>query len=324
MYPPEEEILDCFGNRSSSQCPQNSNSQISSIENNELKVCSYNFEFRSYKHCLLPGKLEVKSNCIEQCVDAHENVIRVARFITDVLNHESPNGTTGRYISSINCVETPGEKEWRNAAWLDKYKQVIFGQCYVNEELRSFATVLDLVAHEFFHGLNYQLVDFQYYGESGALDESYADIFGILVANFQNNDIGTWNWEIGIGFGSDGGAVRDLSDPGSYGQPEHMRDYRLLPDDHGGVHRNSGIHNKAAYNLLSSKDRLGNYLFDAMSGVKLFYQALMQLSRQSVFSDSRRAIEQVAKTLFRRDSAKAEKLQAIARAFDDVGIGDNI
>jgi bacillolysin/neutral peptidase B len=257
-------------------------------------------------------------------VEAHLNVIQVAKFITDVLKYEPPNGTTVHYTSSINCVETPGQIEWRNAAWLDKYEQVIFGQCIVNEQLRSFATVQDLVAHEFFHGLTYQVVGFEYYGQSGALDESYADIFGILVANFQNSDIGTWNWKIGSGFGNNGGAIRDLSTPSSYGQPEQMNNYLPLPDDHGGVHYNSGIHNKAAYYLLTSKDNQGNYLFDATSGVKLFYLALMQLSRQSIFSDSRRAIQQVARTLFRRDPAKVEKFKAIATAFENVGIGDNI
>ncbi|MER3490950.1 MAG: hypothetical protein C4323_00655 [Mastigocladus sp. ERB_26_2] len=52
----------------------------------------------------------------------------------------------------------------------------------------------------------------------------------------------------------------------------------------------------------------------------IFYQALIRLGPQSGFSDSRRAIENVAKTLFRRDAAKEKKLKAIATAFDYVGI----
>ncbi|GAB1544541.1 hypothetical protein NUACC21_72170 [Scytonema sp. NUACC21] len=323
-----EEILDCLGNPSFSRCPQSSNPQLAPTENNGLNVYSYNFEFRSYRHEMyfLPGQLAINSHCIKQCVDARDNVRRVASFIRDVLQHELPNGTTAQYTSSINCVENPGQTEWRNAAWLDKQKQAIFGQCIINEQLRSFATSPDLVAHEFFHGLSYQIVEFEYCGQSGALDESYADIFGVLVANFENSDIATWNWEIGSGFGEDGRAIRNLRVPGCYGQPEHMDDYRSFPDDDdcGGVHYNSGIHNKAAYYLLSSQDAQGNYLFDASSGSKLFYLALRQLSEQSVFSDSRRAIQQVARTLFRRDLAKVEKLNAIATAFDNVGIGDNL
>jgi bacillolysin len=326
-----EEIIDCLGNRSTSSCPLNLQPNLNHLEssdNSELSVCSYNFEFHSYKHHkhLLPGQLQVNGNCIEQCRIAHNNVIEVARFIQNVLNHEPLNGTTLHYTSSINCVETFGQREWTNAAWLDKREQVIFGQRIVEGQLCSLAVAQDLVAHEFFHGLTYQMIGLEYYGQSGALDESYADIFGILVANFQNSDIKTWNWEIGKGFGDNGQAIRSLSNPTIYGQPEHMQDYRSLPEseDHGGVHYNSGIHNKAAYYLLSSQDNQGNYLFDPISGSQLFYLALIQLSRQSVFSDSRRAIQQVARTLFRRDSAKVEKLRAIATAFENVGIGDNI
>ncbi len=338
----EEDIIDCLGNRSSSHCPQNSNLEIPIIENSEPSVCSYNFKFLSYKHHkhLLPGKLQVNGNCIEQCLTAHQNVTEVANFIQDILQHEPANGAA-QYICSINCVEYYGEQEWKNAAWLDKHEQVIFGQCIVNEQLCSLAVAQDLVAHEFFHGLTYELVELEYKGQSGALDESYADIFGILVANYRNQDIGTWNWEIGSGFGDNGRAIRSLSDPAMYGQPEHMNNYRILPesDDHGGVHYNSGIHNKAAYYLLSSKDHQGKYLFDINSGATLFYLALIQLSKQSVFSDSRRAIQlskqsvfsdsrraiqQVARTLFRQDSGRLEKLSAIATAFENVGIGDNI
>ncbi|BAY22313.1 Bacillolysin [Calothrix sp. NIES-2100] len=321
-------MIDCFGDPCSSHCPQNSDSQLSILENSELSVCSYNFEFRSYQHHKgdLPGELLVNGNCIEQCVTAHNNVTEVANFIQNVLQYQPTNGSTAQYICSINCVENYDQIEWQYAAWLDPYEQAIFGQCMVNGKLRSLAVAQDIVAHEFFHGLTYQIVGLDYYGQSGALDESYADIFGILVANFQNSDIETWNWELGSGFGDNGRAIRSLSNPAIYGQPEHMNNYRILPDfdDYGGVHYNSGIHNKAAYYLLSSQDAEGNYLFDATSGATLFYLALSQLSKQSVFSDSRRAIQQVARTLFRQDSSKLEKLRAIATAFDNVGIGDNI
>lgn len=324
----EEEIIDCLGNPSSSHCPQHPTLAIPVIANGKLSVCSYNFKFGSYRYdkdCL-PGETQVNGNCIEQCQIAHHNVTLVANFIQNVLQYETEDGSVAQYICSINCVENPGQRDWNNAAWLDKHEQAIFGQCIVNQQLLSLAVALDLVAHEFFHGLTYQVAGLEYYGQSGALDESYADILGIVVANSQNGDIGTWNWEIGTGFGRNGGAIRSLRRPSAYGQPEHMNNYLTLPefDDHGGVHHNSGIHNQAAYYLLTSQDDEGHYLFDANSGAILFYLALTQLSKQSVFSDSRRAIQQVARTLFRQDVRKPEKLGAIATAFERVGIGDNI
>lgn len=168
-----------------------------------------------------------------------------------------------------------------------------------------------------------QTAQLVYSKESGALDESYSDIFAILVANWHQPNIGLWQWEIGRGFGTEGhDAIRDLSDPTKYGHPDHMESYHDLLDsmDWGGVHKNSGIHNKAAYNLLTSKDDSKRYLFTPKSMAQLFYLALNRLSETSGFSDSRRAIEKAAKTLFRGDSSKEEKLTAIASAFDSVGI----
>ncbi|GAA6623301.1 M4 family metallopeptidase [Scytonema sp. NUACC26] len=213
-------------------------------------------------------------------------------------------------------------------------------QCAVNGELRSLAIAQDAVAHEFFHGLTSQIIGFYgfvYSEESGALDESYADIFAILVSNFHNTDIGQWKWEIGRGLGKGGSAIRDLSNPRRYNQPEHWNDYRELPmselpniyNDWGWVHDNSGIHNKAAYNLLISQNDRGKYLLDATSAAKLFYQALSELSNTSTFSDSRHALEQSAKTFLRKARKISNSVEIgrwenivgrISEAFDNVGI----
>ena len=50
----------------------------------------------------------------------------------------------------------------------------------------------------------------------------------------------------------DGDALRSMSDPEEYGQPSHMDDYVNTSSDNGGVHTNSGIPNKAAYNTIRS------------------------------------------------------------------------
>jgi Zn-dependent metalloprotease len=117
--------------------------------------------------------------------------------------------------------------------------------------------------------------------------------------------------------------LRDMSAPQNHGQPDHMNNFVHLPEDkdHGGVHTNSGIHNKAAFNLLTAKDESGNHLFDAVSVARMFYLALTQdLSRTSGFLDSRRGVLNRAATLFRSDPRRDEKLSTIAKAFDDVGI----
>jgi Zn-dependent metalloprotease len=121
------------------------------------------------------------------------------------------------------------------------------------------------------------------------------------------------------------GLKRKLSEPTKYGQPAHMRDYRNLPPtfDYGGVHINSGIHNLAAYKIMTAKNSQGEHLFDASSSAALFYLALTQrLSRTSLFSDSRRAVQSTALILFRNDESAVRnaKQRAISEAFDAVGI----
>ncbi|NET54558.1 MAG: M4 family metallopeptidase, partial [Merismopedia sp. SIO2A8] len=193
-------------------------------------------------------------------------------------------------------------------------------------QLHSLAIYQDIVAHEFFHGLNYQIAEFEYKRESGALDESYADIFAILVTNRNQPDISQWNWEFGIGLFEGVDCIRNVENPSSCGQPDNMNHYRIKPyyDDYGGVHDNNGIHNRAAYNLITSLDSQGNFLFNATSAAQLFYLALRKLGPTSRFIDSRRAVVQAAKTLsitrWRNDSTKIEKLRAIEKAFDQVGI----
>jgi bacillolysin/neutral peptidase B len=92
------------------------------------------------------------------------------------------------------------------------------------------------------------------------------------------------------------------------------------------VHSNSGIHNKAAHNLLTARRTNGIIEFSPAEVAALFYITVSQyLSRTSGFRDSRRGVELAARTLF-RDEPKADRdrrLAAVGRAFDAVGIENN-
>jgi len=108
-------------------------------------------------------------------------------------------------------------------------------------------------------------------------------------------------------------------------EKENMDKYQKLPKtengDWGGVHTNSGIHNKAAYNMLTAKDAQGSYLLKPRDVAALFYLALSQnLSRTSRFGDSRRGVELAARSLFANKGNKQERFKAVAKAFDKVGI----
>lgn len=110
---------------------------------------------------------------------------------------------------------------------------------------------LDVVAHEFTHGVNRHSADLVYSHQPGALNESMSDVFAAFI------DKGAGQWDIGEELTATAlkGPIRSLRDPSLHGQPDHMNGYSVrtradgTPVDHGGVHRNSGIPNKAAYLL---------------------------------------------------------------------------
>jgi Zn-dependent metalloprotease len=64
-----------------------------------------------------------------------------------------------------------------------------------------------------FHGVTENTARLVYVRESGALNESYSDIFGVIVSNAPVSDIGQWNWLIGDGLSSGLEALRDFQDP---------------------------------------------------------------------------------------------------------------
>jgi bacillolysin/neutral peptidase B len=204
---------------------------------------------------------------------------------------------------------------------------MVYGQVLRGNELRSLSANIDVVAHEMFHGVTDHTSRLEYAFQSGALNESYSDIFGTIVANLGNDDPRTWDWLLGEKLLAGDKPFRDLSDPERFRQPAHMDQFQVLPNtragDWGGVHVNSGIHNKAAFNLFTAQAADGSLALSPAEVAAVFYLALTQrLSRTSQFSDSRRAIVASARTLFRALPADqlARKVAAIEGAFDAVGI----
>lgn len=110
------------------------------------------------------------------------------------------------------------------------------------------AGALDIVAHELTHGLTVYSSRLIYRNESGALDEAFADIVGTSV-EFTYQPPGSGARQADYLLGEDvfrPGGVRSLSNPGSFGDPDHYS-RRYTGDEEGGVHINAGIPNQAFY-----------------------------------------------------------------------------
>jgi Zn-dependent metalloprotease len=261
-------------------------------------------------------------------VSAHANAVAVSEFLRRVLMRDNIDGNGGVMQSTINCVvrdDSPGPKQWHNAFW--DGRQMVYGQVLRGGELRSLSANVDVVAHEMFHGITDHTSRLEYAFQPGALNESYSDIFGTIVANLGEADPRRWDWLLGENLLVGDKPFRDLSDPTRFGQPAHMDQFRVLPNtragDWGGVHVNSGIHNKAAFNMLTAEDEGGMLILSPDEVAAVFYLALTQrLSRTSQFSDSRRHVVASARTLFRNLPADqaSRKVAAVDAAFAAVGI----
>jgi Zn-dependent metalloprotease len=324
--PIEDEALDALAVKRRFRCSDlPDQGRCLSDPTHNIQTCDFGFRSVEMERGNLPGQpvlLKDPEPWDPAAVSAHANAADVADFLERVLMRKGIDDEGGPLISSINCVRRMGAQEWKNAAWIST--QMIYGQRLLDGKLRSYAVARDIVAHEIFHGVTEHTARLDYFAESGALNESYSDIFGILISNAGNPDVGTWDWRIGEELDGSGLPLRDLSDPEKFKQPAHMKDYKDLPmtqtGDWGGVHTNSGIHNKAAHNLLTAKNG-DEYVLDPTTIAKLFYLTLTeQLSRTSGFSDSRRGVELVARSLFRNDKDRKRKMAAVAKAFEDVGI----
>lgn len=245
-------------------------------------------------------------------VDAHAYAAKVYDFYKNTFNRNSIDGSG----MSIRSVTHYGSK-YNNAFWNGSY--MVYGDGD-GKVFTSLSGALDVVGHEMTHGVVEHTANLEYMNQSGALNESIADMFGSVIQG--KND-----WLIGEDVytpGKSGDALRSMADPTLYGDPAHMDDYKNLPNteagDYGGVHTNSGIPNKAFY-LLSSGGTFEGVTVKGIGNsqaIAIVYRALtLYLTSTSDFADFRAAMTQAATDLY---GASASQTTSVKNAFDAVGI----
>jgi bacillolysin len=262
-------------------------------------------------------------NTNKAAISAHVNGSRVYDFFKSVLKRDGIDDKGMDLISIVNVTysEDPSSVgEWRNAIWYSN--RMWYGQDMGTDgKLCSYARFLDIIAHELTHGITQYTSDLVYKNQSGALNESFSDIFGVIINNWyvigpdSNTDL--WNWEIGKGLGENKSPLRDMSNPMRTNDPDHMSHYLHTNEDEGGVHTNSNIHNKAAYNLLTAKDENGNHVFTPGEVALLYYLCLCRISKMATFSDVLEELVVIANTYWDCDE---EKIKHIRDAYQRVGI----
>ncbi len=244
-------------------------------------------------------------------ISAHYNAGLAYDYYKKTFARESINGKGGTIISLINIVEKNGGS-MENAFW--NGEAMFYGNG--GSAFSSLARGLDVAGHEMSHGVIQNTANLEYENESGAMNESFADIFGAMI----DRD----DWKIGedvvklSAFPT--GALRDLSNPNNGGtninsngwQPKNMTEKYKGTEDNGGVHINSGITNFAFYKYATA-------LNSKAKAEQVFYRALTKyLVKSSQFIDLRAAATQSATDLY---GAGTKEVTEVANAFGSVGIG---
>jgi Zn-dependent metalloprotease len=283
---------------------------------------TYNLRYKDYsRNIILTDYGLVDDLCRDFCQQARSNVETVAQFIDD--NFKKP---LDRYEAIINVGRINGSYE--PAAWGRKTRRALFGQREINGRNRSYGTDITVVAHEFCHGLIGPLESPQ----ENPLEESFCDIFAVLVRNYDRDNGSYWNnphnwlWDVGENFQEGTGSLRRLdtllslrfTDAGPvYGQIQ-INDRTTAKN----YHELSLIHSHAFYQFMTTHNTVidGEPLFNGEFALKLFREVLKSISALNNFLDSRRVFEQQAQRLLAPSPHIEVQLDAISQAFIDVGI----
>ncbi|RYU95533.1 M4 family metallopeptidase [Emticicia agri] len=248
-------------------------------------------------------------------VSAHHNAGVCYDYFRTKFNRNSLDGKGSTIISVINIADEDG-KGMDNAYWNGAF----MGYGNGLSSFKPLAGALDVAGHEMTHGVVEASARLEYQNQSGALNESFADIFGAMI----DRD----DWTVGEDVVKAGafpsGALRSLQNPNQGGkkdpgyQPKNMSQYLYLENteeqDNGGVHINSGIPNHAFY-LFASNANVGKDKAELV-----YYRALtLYLTRTSKFVDARLAVVKAAADLY---GASSPVVSAAKAAFDNVGIAD--
>ena len=197
-----------------------------------------------------------------------------------------------------------------------------------------YTTALDVVAHEFTHGVTDATSDLIYAGESGALNEAFSDIMATSCEFFhqaEGSDVLRSEWWIGEDCSKAHQPMRSLANPaairlwnGAY--PDHYSRRWVLPvteaGDWGGVHINCTIASHWFFLLAQGgTNRTSGIAVDGIGLAKaerIAYRAWVHYLRPSSdFRSARAASLQAAADLYGAGSPEAT---ATALAWTAVGV----
>jgi Zn-dependent metalloprotease len=221
------------------------------------------------------------------------------------------------------------QKGYDNAFW--NGSQMVYGdgdedQPEANRLFNRFTASIDVIGHELTHGVTQFEASLVYWDQPGALNESFSDVFGSLVKQYQRKETADQaNWIIGEGLFTsnvNGVGIRSMKAPGTAyddpvlgkdPQPAHMDNYVKTIEDNGGVHINSGIPNHAFYVVATE---IGGFAWEKAG--QIWYKTLTEkLTERSSFQDAADLTYAAAGELYGSGSVEQN---AVKTGWAEVGI----
>jgi thermolysin len=268
-------------------------------------------------------------------IDAHWGATQVIDYYRTTFGRNGIDGSGGPLINtSITSKRTKlitsgvhYSTSYVNAGWTGSSMLYGDGDGVTAGPLTS----LDVVGHEFTHGVTQHEAGLIYTGESGALNEAISDIFGSMIeARTKGLSANTWKigeecWTPAIA----GDALRYMDEPHRASEkgytadddPDHYTERYMGSLDNGGVHVNSGIVNKQFYLLAMGGT---HHLGGSMTGIgttaasAIWYHALADYMTSSTdFAGARVATINASNALYGAGSTQSA---AVAQAWSLVGV----
>ena len=258
----------------------------------------------------------------QYALDAHFGAEKTYDYYMNVHNRNSLDDNGFALISYVHLDQNYGNAYWDGS-------QMNYGDgdgSTFNHPL----TTLDIAGHEITHGLTEHTANLVYQDESGALNESFSDIFGVTIDNYGSGVTGANLWRIGEQCTSSGNGIRLMSNPGTFGDPDTYQGTNWVAAggaDNGGVHTNSGVQNFWYYLMCSggtgTNDNGASYNVTGMSMADAanitFRNLTVYLGSNATYDDSRFYSIQAANDLF---GACSPQVITTTNAWHAVGVGN--
>ena len=238
-------------------------------------------------------------------------------FFWKVLGRDSIDNKGFALIGSVHYGQ-----DYENAFW--NGAQMVFGDGD-GEIFERFTRSLDVIGHELTHGVIESEAGLVYASQSGALNESVSDVFGVLIKqHVLGQTADQADWLIGADLLTPrikGVGLRSMAHPGTAyddpllgkdPQPDHMRKFVITQEDNGGVHINSGIPNRAFY--LAAK-AFGGFSWEKAG--RVWYDTLcdQRLNSEASFTDFAALTIEVARQRYGTDEA-----EVVQQAWSETGV----